>query len=646
MKASGSSPSKQTTLPVKTGEQNDDESVEQRGRSPTRSASPNKGGQRRNSLSPSKSPNKFSESDFERKRDVVDPETRKKQMMKARGLKLEPKDWTKAELLNKISEFARFNQDKKTNVGELKFIENSQISSEEVKMIDELFRRVTEIQVIIIHHCHLTDEMLQKLLGNYFKQLRFVRVLSLCHNTLSQATIDLLIDSFSRRHRFRLEELDLRGNVGLKYEDGLKAVRSFTYLKLLNGIPVRDILQTHMMIAQAEEKSADDIAREEEEAKAKEEEDAKREAEAKKKEKELAEKKAQEAKKRSIATGGRGGPTKSPEKRRGKEEEEDLLKVLEIPSLPAKKPFGNRHVHIGSGGPIINPYVTTWKNTLTLPKHDIRAVEMGIVIGILEQIHQRVRHIDLSNNQINANSFYYLMHFIRHHNTICSLNISYNPITNKGADLTVVESLLKYVQRKTKLTFLNLEGTDVPQTLLDSIELSMQVNRSLVYSTTNHYRFNEFLERKIRMTAKPTHIPPKFQNPNCRYDYDPMRFMKTEIGTLGGQEGLIVPPTIVAGSIAGMDNEDMMKGLEEEADEEFILKNQLPVCDVELADKGFRILWHDPAHEARLAAQRERNASLRSQVNAMMGAFTAKSNMAKPNTKLKKGISFDEIDGK
>lgn len=605
-----------------------------RGRSPMKGQQ-----QRRNSVSPSKSPTKFSESDFEKKRDVVDPETRKKQMMKARGLKLEPKDWTKAELLNKISDFAKFNQDKKTNIAELKFIEQSQVASEEIKMVDELFRRVTEIQVIVLHHCHLTDEMLQRLVGNYFKQLRFVRVLSLCSNTLSHTSIDLLIEAFARRHRFRLEELDLRDNVGLKYEDGLKIVRSFTYLKLLNGIPVKDILQTHIVAAQEEDKSSDDRAREEEEEKAKQEEEERRDEEAKKKEKALAEKKSQEIKLKTLT--GSGGLNRSPERRRTKVEEVDLLSVLDLPSLPQKKTHGNRYLHIGSGGPILNPYVSTWKNTLSLPDHDIRAVEMGIVIGMLEQIHQRIRHIDLSKNQINANAFYYLMHFIKHKNSICSLDISNNPITNKGADLSVVESLLKYVQRKTKLTYVNLEGTDTPQNLLDSIERSMQVNRSLVYTTTNHYRFNEFMERKIRMAAKPTHIPQKWQNPNCRYDYDPMRFMKTEMGTIGGKEGLIDPPKAVTGSVVTMDNEDMMKGLDEEADEEFILKNQLPICDVELGDKGFKILWHDPAQEARLAAQRERNASLRAQISQISASAMKDSSI--PRKTVKKGISFGGV---
>jgi hypothetical protein len=523
-----------------------------RGRPPQRSSSPTRGG---GNDSPSRSPTKFSESDFERKRDVVDTETRKKQAMKARGLKLEPKDWSKAELLNKLANFARFTQDKQSSIADLQFIENSTISGEELKIVDELFRRVTEIQTITLHHCNLTDDMLTKLLDNSFKQLRFVKSLSLCNNSLTYLSVETLIDAFAQRRRFRLESLNVRGN-NMKFEDGQRLVMQMSYLKSLNGIRINEILQNRTpekVESSSDEESEDDIA--------------------------------------DIVKAKKKQQQKSPL------ESDELMKDLEQKAFASWSTKGKattkRAVNIVGVGAGSNPYISTPKNSLLLPNQDIKVVEVGIVVGLMQSCRGRIRHIKLDHNQINAQGFFYLLDFVRNNSEVSSLDLSYNPITNNGTNLTVVESLWKYIQSKKSLTHVNLEGVVMPQTLMESILLSVQVNRSVTYSLQNNNRFSEFLQRSMHMKAHPSRVPVKYRNPQCRYDYDPMMFMKSEVGTIGGSEGLIEAPSAAATAsfVPPMSSDDYVQGLFDPPEQEFFVHNRLPVCGVDLTNKGFKLQW-------------------------------------------------------
>eukprot|EP01031_Cornospumella_fuschlensis_P027003 gene27003-32624_t len=118
----------------------------------SRSPSPDvRSGKSSRSPSPSRkeSPNKgkmlFSEEDFERKKDTTDVDKRKKLAARMRGLAQEPKDWSRAELLDRLGRFAKFNQDKSSNICELKVKEGISMSVDEVKILNELFKRVSEV---------------------------------------------------------------------------------------------------------------------------------------------------------------------------------------------------------------------------------------------------------------------------------------------------------------------------------------------------------------------------------------------------------------------------------------------------------------------------------------------------------------------
>jgi len=234
-------------------------SLEARGRSPTRgvrgerassggsaspsakqnrsSSSPNKGGRGR-----SKSPSKFNEKDFERKKVSTDSaKKRQNAMAKVRGLKLDPSQWSRQELIDKLNGFAHFNIDDKNGIGTLSS-EGRRLLSEDVQVLLEIMRRVTEIQTVNLSSCGLTDEVFGQLLNPGLVGLRHLKELRLQSNLLSSVSVLGIVNSFSKLSR-KLELLDLQFN-SLIFEDGSNMYAAFSNsITELNGFPIGKMLQ-------------------------------------------------------------------------------------------------------------------------------------------------------------------------------------------------------------------------------------------------------------------------------------------------------------------------------------------------------------------------------------------------------------------
>ncbi len=215
--------------------------AETRGRSRSRSAQDNgeDDHHEKREKSRSKSPQKFAEKDFDRKKQHNDSmQKRKNAIAKARGLHLNPKDWTRQELLEKVAGIGKFTQDKKTGVGEM-IVANKRLLNDDINVMLELIRRTTEIQTISLYNCGLSDEEFEKLCTVGLKSLRHLKQLQLIQNQLTSKSVEVLINTFIRSTRQPLH-IDLNGN-NLIFNDGVELYRAFPLIKILCGIPLSDI---------------------------------------------------------------------------------------------------------------------------------------------------------------------------------------------------------------------------------------------------------------------------------------------------------------------------------------------------------------------------------------------------------------------
>lgn len=222
--------------------------------SPSRSLSPsNRSNRSQRSGSPgrhggrSKSPGKFGEKDFDRRK-VGDESLKRRQtaLAKVRGLKLEPSQWSRQELLEKLTNFAHFVTDPKTGVGTLN-VDGRRLLTEDLQVLLEIMRRVTEIQYISLTGCGLTDDTFLQLLSPGLTGLRHLKELKLQSNLLGTPSVLGIIKSFSKLSR-KLTVLDLQLN-SLHFRDGKLLFQAFYgSIGELNGISLRNIKQDEAVL--------------------------------------------------------------------------------------------------------------------------------------------------------------------------------------------------------------------------------------------------------------------------------------------------------------------------------------------------------------------------------------------------------------
>lgn len=214
-----------------------------RGRSPSRrserspsarSSSAGSPSRRRRSKSPSKrNAPKFGAKDFDK--NAAAAAKQKNAIAKARGLRLEPSEWSRQELFDRLQRFSKFAQDKKTGGGEL-IIEGKRLMAEDVAVIGELFKRNTEVHSVKLLNCGVSDDIFRQLLSG-LGALRHLKHLILTQNLLSSISVKLLVDNFANKDR-TVEHLNLRGNSSLTFKDGEALFRNFYKSKVINGIDI------------------------------------------------------------------------------------------------------------------------------------------------------------------------------------------------------------------------------------------------------------------------------------------------------------------------------------------------------------------------------------------------------------------------
>lgn len=149
-----------------------------------------------------------------------------------KGLKQDPSEWSKQELLERVKRMGQFLQDKKTSSCSLR-IEGKRLLKEDIAVVKEILRRATETQVVRLINCGINDEAFVEInIG--LKCLRHLKVLSLEQNVLTSVSAQALIDDFAKLSR-PLEDLDLRSN-NLTYKDGWKLYTGFKQINTVNGI--------------------------------------------------------------------------------------------------------------------------------------------------------------------------------------------------------------------------------------------------------------------------------------------------------------------------------------------------------------------------------------------------------------------------
>ena len=152
---------------------------------------------------------------------------------------MEPEEWSKEDLMEKLGRFGSYEIELDTGSGSLK-VEGKRMLGEEIKVTLELLRRHTEIQLVTFRKCFMTDETLE-LLADGLRGLRHVKKLNLSQNALTRESTKLIISIFADRDR-KLQSLDLRENL-VNEEDMRMLYYAFTTIHHLNGVNLISLKQ-------------------------------------------------------------------------------------------------------------------------------------------------------------------------------------------------------------------------------------------------------------------------------------------------------------------------------------------------------------------------------------------------------------------
>eukprot|EP01038_Epipyxis_sp_PR26KG_P008601 gene8601-11621_t len=219
-----------------------------------RSASPNKETNKNdvkeatNNNRRSISPPKFNAKDFDNKKSHQDEmQKRKNAVARARGIKIDPMEWTKQELMDKINKLGKFiGSEQKSTISNKQtiityelWIESKKLLNDDIIAIMELIRRFSEIQIVKFINCGLNDTTFQPIF-NQLKLLRHLKHLDLSDNLLTRVSVDLIGKYFSKLTR-KIEILNLLSN-SLLFEDGEALFFYFIGLLYLNNIPINHLL--------------------------------------------------------------------------------------------------------------------------------------------------------------------------------------------------------------------------------------------------------------------------------------------------------------------------------------------------------------------------------------------------------------------
>lgn len=147
---------------------------------------------------------------------------------------MDPMEWSREDLLEKVARFGVYEIDRESGCGSFK-VEGKRMLGEEIKVALELLRRNTETQFVTFKKCFMTDETFAAL-AEGIRGLRHVKRLNLAQNALTRDSVMLIIAMFKEAIR-TLQHLDLRDN--LVNESDIRACYyAFPTIHSLNGVNI------------------------------------------------------------------------------------------------------------------------------------------------------------------------------------------------------------------------------------------------------------------------------------------------------------------------------------------------------------------------------------------------------------------------
>mmetsp|Transcript_24225 Transcript_24225/g.23284 ORF Transcript_24225/g.23284 Transcript_24225/m.23284 type:complete len:351 (-) Transcript_24225:80-1132(-) len=135
-------------------------------------------------------------------------------------------------------------------------------------------------------------------------------------------------------------------------------------------------------------------------------------------------------------------------------------------------------------------------NMLDIEGHSVRITEIVIICELLKEV-SHITSLNFRNNFIDVKAGAYLidsMGLIPH---IESIDLSDNPLTYEGKNLSTIYKLAILIRQNIHIKNVNLGDLIIPYELRNRIDISLQVNRSLSMNNTNKDSFELFINDKL-----------------------------------------------------------------------------------------------------------------------------------------------------
>lgn len=148
-------------------------------------------------------------------------------------------------------------------------------------------------------------------------------------------------------------------------------------------------------------------------------------------------------------------------------------------------------------------------DTIDLSNCKLKAAEIPIVCGLVQDC-KNISKLVLARNLLDSSALKQLTKYFPKMNRLESLDLQFNTLTDKGHNHTAMLEFVLYVAKSPYLCHVNVNGNGVPADLLERLERSLQVNRSLRGATDGNF-FNKFVASMLEKRAPPPPANP-FEN--------------------------------------------------------------------------------------------------------------------------------------
>eukprot|EP01033_Poteriospumella_lacustris_P016909 gene16910-12101_t len=127
---------------------------------------------------------------------------------------------------------------------------------------------------------------------------------------------------------------------------------------------------------------------------------------------------------------------------------------------------------------------------LDLSEYEMKLFEVGIAKRLILEF-TRLKTVNVRNNFINAKGLEVLFQAIQEKPSIRNIDLSFNPITNEGKDLSAIQIMQQFLQGSTQILQVHMDGIVLSAEIQERISRALAVNRS-VEGKKDGYYFNKF----------------------------------------------------------------------------------------------------------------------------------------------------------